>query len=769
MKKIIFTTISFAIILITTITSIFAWYVTNNDLSKDDTIKMNANSSYFGGGKGTSDEPYLIKSAKHLYNLAWLQDIGMFDSKVYYFKLANNIDMSNLKVDDTISPIPTIGIDKHPFIGNFNGNGYKIDNLYVSTSFPDSNEKYMKPSKAILDSHSETISNGEIQTSYNGLFGITATNSDNASESKISNFTLANANIEVLKDSLTGFICGYVSSNMSNVGVASSNITISEESGYISTYSVLTKYGIIGDYNESNTSWSGSGSSTGFGGSIDIASLAKRLNYIARSTNNNNTPAAYATYTSSNFNAKLYYSKSFDWSTVNSSGQYVALMEGTYLPLNINLETATIKGSYSGTMGSYYTSGNNTGEPVLSTNTGYIVGKNENTGSATPRLHNKTFNSGKNGIPYSVFATDSNGTINNADTNNDGLFDIFNYENISFFHYDTLGTKTDKDTNNSYRIMDDENKSKSWSSTLTSNTKNVEECGYSDLDSGYYTVKHQFAQMLSDGNTSSILSDKVININGIQLFGGSSNTEIVKGQYNNVQINNTTYDTFEMLQGGFNFEFKQTGSAKIVLGPYTSGSTSHIFPSFYKLTRSSDNKTIESYKKINAVYSYKSNYYYLYSDGTYDYPSGATKIFDFTPLYTEGNLKQNGAYYIEIPLSTGDYWFGPDSDANKCPYILYFDIGANASGSSTTTSITNIDYTYIDSNNTLSGYANITDDTFTLSKAIFTMTTLKTSELYIQIYRSINENNYVYYYFSGNGTISSSNMIKKDSKDEMQD
>lgn len=118
-------------------------------------------------------------------------------------------------------------------------------------------------------------------------------------------------------------------------------------------------------------------------------------------------------------------------------------------------------------MGSYYTSGDNSGEPVLSTNTGYIVGKNTSNGNATPRMHNKTFDSSSNGIPYSVYVTDSKGTITNADTNSDGLFDIFNYENISFFHYDTLGTGTD----NSYRIMDDENKGKTWSTTMTSNKK----------------------------------------------------------------------------------------------------------------------------------------------------------------------------------------------------------------------------------------------------------------------------------------------------------
>ncbi len=350
MKKIIFTTVSFVIILITTITSIFAWYVTNNDLSKDDTIKMNANSSYFGGGKGTSDEPYLISSAKHLYNLAWLQDIGMFDSKVYYFKLTQNIDMSNLKVDGTISPIPTIGIDSHPFIGNFNGNGFKIDNLYVTTSFPDSNEKYIKPSKAILDSHTETISNGEIQTSYNGMFGVIKKYNDSAdSASNVTDFTIANAKIESYKNTLVGYICGYVNSNLSQVGVANSSLIIGQGVTNYDSYPI-SKYGLIGDYNSSNTGidWSQNGSSNGsdYGTSTDIRSLFEKVKVVSPTMISSNQMVLAKKYAIPfHFDSSGTLVSGSGTTTVTSSGNSINASNASTIPV---ASTGTNIGYYSG-------------------------------------------------------------------------------------------------------------------------------------------------------------------------------------------------------------------------------------------------------------------------------------------------------------------------------------------------------------------------------------------------------------------------------------
>ena len=41
---------------------------------------MSSKNLYFESGNGSKDNPYIISQPVHLYNLAWLQDLGYFDS-----------------------------------------------------------------------------------------------------------------------------------------------------------------------------------------------------------------------------------------------------------------------------------------------------------------------------------------------------------------------------------------------------------------------------------------------------------------------------------------------------------------------------------------------------------------------------------------------------------------------------------------------------------------------------------------------------------------
>ncbi len=285
-KKNILLLLSITALAITSITSVFAWYVSNIGIIQDfNDNKLAANASYYESGKGTENDPYVIANARHLYNLAWLQDLGYYDDKVYYFKLKNDIDMSNLKLaTQTIaSPIPAIGIDAHPFIGVFDGQGYTINNLYVASYFSGSN--CITPSREILQERNQdstyksfNTSTNMIISSYNGLFGIIKKYSDDTikeenSASKVTNFTIANAKIESSQNTLVGYICGYVNSNLSTVGVAKSQLTLSSGITHVSSYPV-SKYGIIGDYNNSSTGigWEDSGD-VGYGTSTDIREL----------------------------------------------------------------------------------------------------------------------------------------------------------------------------------------------------------------------------------------------------------------------------------------------------------------------------------------------------------------------------------------------------------------------------------------------------------------------------------------------------------------
>ena len=97
------------LILVLLSTSIYAWYTNYVGFKAHDDIQLSSNTGYFAGGNGTKDNPYLISSAVHLYNLAWLQDLGYFDleddsnpnlegNQRFYFELFSNISIKWLGI-----------------------------------------------------------------------------------------------------------------------------------------------------------------------------------------------------------------------------------------------------------------------------------------------------------------------------------------------------------------------------------------------------------------------------------------------------------------------------------------------------------------------------------------------------------------------------------------------------------------------------------------------------------------------------------------------
>ncbi len=717
--------------------SSFAWFLLPSSTKGVSGMDGEATGSYFSivnGDKadGTKDHPFGIQNAQQLYYFNWLQDLGYFnkdedkDGKIdqqYYFVLMNDIDASE-KV------LPPAGTTEYPFVGNFDGQGHKISGLTISNSWGSLKNK---PSTAkSTDNKEVTLNNAEIV----GFFGVVGEYDGDAdvsgytiSVNEVKDLYFDDLKIETASSStLVGLIAGYANGQLTNCGVRKGyfDFQYKDSDGKLTAPSVinsgalagndkLSQYSLIGAYNSYHFKYDGkpSGSdddtSGSWGGSIDIASLAKRVNYIAAAggmTAKSSTTTKFDM--TERFAANLYYQgTTFSWDSYKETGQRVYFMNGTCLPLNIDLEKATISDSYIGTasIGTYYTSGSNTGEPVSDSNTGYLVGRGGDgtisESNATPRLYNKGMNlvdttstgSKKNGIRYSIYAWDHNdSSISDADKTKDanGIYPVFGYDNLSFFYIDTLASNLDTAT---YRITDTENSSKSWSTTKTSNTKDVADCGFGDTTNGYYKVKHNFAKMLSDGNTTSNLSSGVASLDAIQLYkiGSSDITKygaMEKGTYSNIKINGITYDSYEMYKAGFNFELSSSGSLKMILGTYTSSTSTsgHVMPSVYEIIRSEDKKSIttDGAKKISAIYKLDGKYYNQYTDNSATIPSGAQKVFDLNVLYTTnassstvGYLKHGCAYYMEIPLSAGDYFIGADSIASNCPFIMYFDIGAN--------------------------------------------------------------------------------------------
>ena len=290
--------------LLATVTGVVAWFTPKAIISKEKTpLKGETLGAYFayGNGKPTTEENpndkvYGITVPRHLYNLAWLQYLGFFndDNTQYYFELADNIDMTDWA-------LPPIGTEENPFIGNFNGNGYVIKGLTVSNNFSD-----------FVRHPGEVQSNSFTQPHILGFFGVIGDINDNlpaasysSAVNEFSNTGLTGLTIKTyLNDSLMGIAAGYVEGNMKNVAVDASTITLdSSITGSTTSYGGFTQnisdYSLVGyttnkkqikkvdetiyDVNVSDGyefNASEQGSTTGWGGSIDMMSVMQRLQSI---------------------------------------------------------------------------------------------------------------------------------------------------------------------------------------------------------------------------------------------------------------------------------------------------------------------------------------------------------------------------------------------------------------------------------------------------------------------------------------------------------
>lgn len=94
----------------------------------------------YGGGTGTEADPYIISTAQHLANLAYMVNNG---NKYFgcYFELSDSIAFNNnvLASDGSLNSgsfkaWTSIGNGDNSFQGTFNGNGYTIKGVYISAS-----------------------------------------------------------------------------------------------------------------------------------------------------------------------------------------------------------------------------------------------------------------------------------------------------------------------------------------------------------------------------------------------------------------------------------------------------------------------------------------------------------------------------------------------------------------------------------------------------------------------------------------------------------
>ena len=300
-------------------TATIAWFKSGTDVSfggnANDRVKVKSGvlSGYYGGGTGTSGDPYIISNKTHLYNLAWLQYLGTYNNPTVsqlYFKVTTDIDMKGLT-------LPPIGTDTYPFLGNFygvantDGDYPIISNLTVSNSFADYG----------LSHPTSVSSSNYVAPEIVGFFGVVGrlpTQSITYSSSVVgmSNFTLNNLTVRSeTSRTLIGLAAGYVDGTMNGIKIdGNATLDVDGETTTASLGSITDKisdYGLVGY--TAHTSRSGTfkqelsayydsdddeGQGDDWGGSIAVEEIYNRLMTIRNSyARGNSSPVLEKTFT----------------------------------------------------------------------------------------------------------------------------------------------------------------------------------------------------------------------------------------------------------------------------------------------------------------------------------------------------------------------------------------------------------------------------------------------------------------------------------------
>ena len=674
----IFLSLAFAFVAVT-----FCWFSRGELLNFRDDFGS-AKASYFGGGDGSSEEKaYVISSSTHFYNLAWLQYLGYFNAAgganngrlQSYFKLTKNIDMSELQRNGTVSALPPIGTEQYPFIGNFNGCGHKIDNVFVSNLMSDLIVRPTTYKTATDDNNNEVLAvygtAGTTTKAVNivGLFGVTgdygvsadakgvvsgsneytnkfkdslslptAATTSGADEvyygvMKVGNLYTDNLSVKSASSkTLVGLAAGYASASLSNVGVYRCDITVNAGATGLSDSAPISNYSLLGDYNDAVITWDekpsgggGGGSGNDWGGSIDFYDLSKRITYIL----NKNQQYNSFTITNSKNNMGLH-GISFTYKTdkvlYEMQGNQINIYGQSYFPLNVDTEkefknenraTITNNGktiTYATT--DYFSDSTKTEEAVLTKNPGFIT--------TTNNQYETTHDIWKNSkIGASLGFTKSGASYPSG---------TYNEDNLVMLNIDESG--------NLSRIVDGDN---------TTNNKNL-----NDIQSTKEATElHRYAEVKKE------IKNFLTNDNNY-IYGwtwntsDTSTTSTIKGTFKMNGINYT-----DVLAPGIDFIVGSSGYITAIFCPNANGGGGNKLFTLYKVTRNGDNGT----------------------------PT-ATKMTGMIPKTTGDFDIKSALLYLEIKVEAGEYFISADVDsgantsdnkgANTSAGLMYLDIGANA-------------------------------------------------------------------------------------------
>lgn len=284
----------------------FAWF-TNSELVEPDLSGFSV-STYFGGGKGTEDDPFLIKNNRHLYNLCWLQYLGYFNKvgklnsngvivteghtneiTQYSFSITQNLNMSGWY-------LPPLGTTLNPFVGLLNGQGHTISNLQTTNKFSEFGNRHPSSVNSSNFANVEVIGFAGVIGKYDSMrlndYSI------DPDANAIANIKLSNTQVRTQGETLAGIAAGYINGTVEDIGIVGGEIYFNANSSVfgsmddVSVYTVAgyatdgyitrtstTKATVLNPTNtvKTNYVYENPGDSDSWGGSIDMASLYSRF------------------------------------------------------------------------------------------------------------------------------------------------------------------------------------------------------------------------------------------------------------------------------------------------------------------------------------------------------------------------------------------------------------------------------------------------------------------------------------------------------------
>lgn len=695
----------------------FGWLSDGNTLIFPSSFNGSATPAYFAGGDGSEKNPYEISNAVHLYNLAWLQYLGYFNMRVdtnadgtttsfnnkltqSHFVLKNDIDMKG-------RAIPPIGTTEYPFIGTFNGANFTVRHLTIANEKGDSLLK-ITPSNAKWNGTMLTRIDGADEISVLGMFGVVGDYNnyvatykeahDDFSESvmNVSSFYIDLLHVKSSSSStLCGLAAGYVGGNFSKIGVYKSDINfVSGATGIASlsgSNTVLSKYSLVGAYNENLVTWGDdpSDGSGDFGATIDMKTLARRLTYMyAQGEKSDGGDVSKSSVFNTNLASYVSYYGVYHWNSATSGGA-MYLGDGTFLPLDIDKEAMAINTwdvtsdgdskeinvteTIGGKTYTFKTNGiysKNTGE-VFRSKIGYIVGDSSGSDS-TVYIRKHSISSTETYAP-GIFYSFENNQID------DGTLDG-TYNKNRFAMYTMRGNKT-------YRIYDNINNADTknyptGSYTVDGNISAEEFVRYTD-------VRADIDEMLSSSTV----------YNGIRFDPYYSSDVISTANDGTVTATYTTdNEGVQYIKGGINFEVKKPGYITTVLACGYEGSIKHNLFDLYKVEKT--NGQIDKVTRIDKIYKDSSGT--VYYDDEIPGDVNTEDIFSIKAYSTKQSLMPYSSFYFEIPVKDGSYFISHDK-SNKATgstysaYIMYLDIGISGnSGSDKTYKMESVDFVNTD-------------------------------------------------------------------------